>query len=196
MSVKPIPQIGDPVLRTPTQQVPEAEVPSLEIQQLVDDLIDTMADAEGSGIAANQIGVSLAVCVIGVTRNRRYPYKPAIPLTVLVNPVLELLDDERWLNNEGCLSVPLRGDLYRFMNIRVSALDRTGAPFTQVYRGLTAGTVQHEIDHLNGMLIVDRMEDSTTMTTWHNFAEHGMNEYLERIAPVIERTEPKAASDA
>ncbi|NND02358.1 MAG: peptide deformylase, partial [Acidimicrobiia bacterium] len=125
----------------------------------------------------------------------RYPYKPPIPLTVLVNPELRLLDEETWLNNEGCLSVPLRGDLRRYMNIEVKALDRNGEPFSQIYRGLTAGTVQHEIDHLKGRLIVDHMEDSKTMTTWDNFAQHGMNDYLERIAPVIARTEPRSSSD-
>jgi peptide deformylase len=188
MAVRPIPQIGDPVLRIPTSDVTDFE--DSDFQTLVDDMIDTMRDAGGAGIAANQVGVSVNVCVIGVDRNPRYPYKPPIPLTVLVNPVIEQLDDERWLNNEGCLSVPIRGDLYRYMNIRVMAQDRTGTPFRQVYRGLSAGTVQHEVDHLNGGLIVDRMDDRSTMTTWDNFADHGMQAYLDRIAPIIKRTEP------
>lgn len=195
MPVRPIPQIGDPVLRKPTAPVDPGSAGSDEVQALITDLIDTMTHANGSGIAANQIGVSLAVCVIGVSKNPRYPYKPPIPLTVLINPEITLLDDEQWLNNEGCLSVPLRGNLPRFMNIEVSAIDRHGEPFTQVYRGLTAGTVQHEVDHLNGGLIVDRMEDSRSMTTWENFATHGMGEYLDRIAPVIARTEPKVDAD-
>jgi peptide deformylase len=161
-----------------------------EFQQLVDDMIETMRDASGAGIAANQVGVSKRVCVIGVDHNERYPYKPAIPLTVLVNPTIETLDDERWLNNEGCLSVPIRGDLFRSMSIRVTAQNRHGEPFEQVYRGLTAGTVQHEVDHLDGMLIVDRMDDRTTMTTWDNFQQHAMADYLDRIASIIDRTEP------
>lgn len=195
MAIRPIRQIGDPVLRRPTEPVDPVSIGGVEIQGLIDDLIDTMADANGSGIAANQVGVSLAVCIIGVTDNPRYPYKPPIPLTVLVNPEIRLLDEEQWLNNEGCLSVPLRGDLPRYMNIEVSALDRTGAPFSQVYRGLSAGTVQHEVDHLKGRLIVDRMEDSVTMATWDNFAAHGMDEYLRRIEPVIARTEPRVTGD-
>lgn len=195
MPVRPIPQIGDPVLRRATAAVDPVSIDSDDIQALIADLIDTMTAAGGSGIAANQIGVSLAVCVIGVTKNARYPYKPPIPLTVMINPRVQLLDDEQWLNNEGCLSVPLRGDLPRHMNIEVSAFDRNGESFTETYRGLTAGTVQHEVDHLNGGLIVDRMEDSRTMTTWENFAEHGMDSYLERIAPVIARTEPKVVTD-
>jgi peptide deformylase len=188
MAVRSIPQIGDPVLRIPTTDITDFDDPTF--QTLVDDMIETMRDAGGAGIAANQVGVSLNVCVIGVDRNPRYPYKPPIPLTVLVNPVIERIDDEQWLNNEGCLSVPIRGDLYRDMNIRVTASDRHGNPFEQVYRGLSAGTVQHEVDHLKGGLIVDRMDDRSTMTTWDNFAEHGMQAYFDRIAPVIKRTEP------
>ena len=195
MAVRRIRQIGDPVLRYPTARVDPDSITSAEIKAVVADLVDTMRAADGSGIAANQIGISLAICVIGVTENRRYPYKPPIPLTVLINPEIVVLDDEQWRNNEGCLSVPLRGDLWRHMSIEVAALTATGAPFSQIYRGLSAGTVQHEVDHLNGRLIVDRMEDSRSMTTWDNFAEHGMADYLDRIAPVIERTEPKVGAD-
>jgi peptide deformylase len=188
MAVRAIPQIGDPVLRRPTHDVADFADPGF--QQLVDDMIDTMQDANGAGLAANQVGVSLNVCVIGVDRNERYPYKPAIPLTVLVNPQIKLLDDEKWLNNEGCLSVPIRGDLFRWMNIGVTAQDRHGEPFSQIYRGLSAGTVQHEVDHLNGGLIVDRMDDRSSITTWTNFQQHGMDAYLNRIQPIIKRTEP------
>jgi peptide deformylase len=159
-------------------------------QTLVDDMIETMLHASGAGIAANQVGVPQNVCVIGVDHNKRYPYKPSIPLTVLVNPQIEVLDEERWLNNEGCLSVPIRGDLYRWMNIEITASDRHGHPFTQIYRGLSAGTVQHEVDHLKGGLIVDHMNDRISMTTWDNFRTHGMDAYLARIAPIIDRTEP------
>ena len=188
MAVRAVPQIGDPVLRIPTTDI--RDFGAATFQTLVDDMIETMQHAGGAGIAANQVGVSLNVCVIGVDKNPRYPYKPPIPLTVLVNPTIERLDAEQWLNNEGCLSVPIRGDLYRDMNIRVTALDRHGNPFEQIYRGLSAGTVQHEVDHLHGGLIVDRMDDRSTMSTWDNFAEHGMAGYLERISPIIDRTEP------
>ncbi len=188
MAIRPIPQIGDPVLRRPTDLVTDVDDP--EFQRLVDDMIETMREAQGAGIAANQVGVSLRVCVIGVEENERYPYKPALPLTVLVNPTIERLDDERWLNNEGCLSVPVRGDLYRWMNIRVTATDRYGEPIDKIYRGLSAGTVQHEVDHLDGMLVIDRMDDRRSISTWDNFREHGMDAYLERIGPIIERTEP------
>lgn len=192
MTVRAIPQIGDPVLRTVTTDVTADELASVFVQTLIDDMIETMEDARGAGIAATQIGESLRICIIGVGRNERYPYKPPIPLTVLVNPVVVAIDGVTFLNNEGCLSVPIRGDLHRFMNIEVTALDRTGAESTTVYRGLSAGTVQHEVDHLAGMLIVDRMHDARTMSTWENFQKHGMADYVERIRPVIDATEPKA----
>jgi len=188
MAIRPIPQIGDPILRAPTADV--VDFADQDVQKLIDDMIETMRDANGAGIAANQVGVSLNICVIGVESNERYPYKPPIPLTVLINPVVDVLDDERWLNNEGCLSVPIRGDLYRWMNIEVTAADRHGDRFTQIYRGLTAGTVQHEVDHLKGGLIVDRMDDRTSMSTWDNFQANGLKPYLDRITPIIDRTEP------
>ena len=195
MSVRPVLSIGNPTLRVRADPVPVDDIGSPAVQSLIDDLIDTMHHANGAGIAAPQIGEGVRIAVMEVTHNPRYPYKPPIPLTVLINPEVTLLDDEQWLNNEGCLSVPLRGDLPRFMNIEVKAIDRHGEPFTQIYRGLSAGTVQHEVDHLNGTLIVDRMEDSRSMTTWDNFATNGMEEYLDRIAPVIAGTEPKVEAD-
>ncbi|GMQ94556.1 MAG: peptide deformylase [Acidimicrobiia bacterium] len=192
MTIRAIPQIGDPVLRTVTTDVKAEELTSVVVQTLIDDMIETMADAMGAGIAATQVGESLSICIVGVERNERYPYKPPIPLTVLVNPVVRPIDCVTFLNNEGCLSVPIRGDLYRFMNIEVTALDRRGAESTTVYRGLSAGTVQHEVDHLAGTLIVDRMHDARTISTWENFQEHGMADYVERIRPVIDATEPRA----
>jgi len=185
--IRTIPQIGDPVLRARNEEVLPEDLDKSEVQQLLDDMIETMLDAQGAGIAANQVGVNVRIAILEVEANARYPYKPRLPLTILINPIIELLDDETFLNNEGCLSVPIRGDLPRYMNIRLRALARNGQPFEQIYRGLSAGTVQHEVDHL----IVDRMEDPTSMSTWENFRDHGYQRYLDRIQPVIERTEPR-----
>lgn len=192
MTIRAIPQIGDPVLRGRTRDVTLAELATAEIQTLIDDMVETMRDAEGAGIAATQVGEPLNICVIGVERNSRYPYKPPIPLTVLINAVVRPLDAVTFLNNEGCLSVPIRGDLHRFMNIEVTSLGRNGTQTTTIYRGLSAGTVQHEVDHLAGTLIVDRMHDPHTMTTWENFTQYHMRTYMERIQSVIEATEPRA----
>jgi peptide deformylase len=190
IAVLPIPQIGDPVLRWPTADVSQDDLATDAFQSLIDDMIETMREANGAGIAATQVGVSHNMCIIGGDANRRYPYKPRIPLTVLINPVIQALDGVTYLNNEGCLSVPLRGDLSRFMNIEVSHLDRDGSPVTTRYGGLSAGTVQHEVDHLAGILIVDRMHDSRTMSTWDNFSKHHMADYIDRIQPVINQTKP------
>lgn len=192
MAVRGIVAIGDPVLRTPGRPVTPAELEGGEMQTLIDDLIDTMRAADGAGIAAQQVGVAVRICVIGVDRNPRYPYKPPIPLTVLVNPQLTPLDRVTFRNNEGCLSVPLRGDLPRFMAVEVTAVDRRGEPLQAAYRGLSAGTVQHELDHLDGTLIVDRVDDTATLATWEMFDRHQRHSYLAGIRPVIEATEPKS----
>src|SRR5579859_104164 len=131
--------IGDPRLCTPAVAVPPSDLSSPETQALIDDLIATMRGAQGAGLAATQIGVAKQVCVIEVDNNPRYPYKPPIPLTVLVNPHLTALSGEQFLNNEGCLSVPgSRGDILRYTEIRVEALDRHGGPLDFTVRGLSA----------------------------------------------------------
>jgi peptide deformylase len=164
------------------------ELASSEIQTLIDDLVDTMHAANGAGIAANQVHERVRVAVIEVDHNPRYPYKPPIPLTVVVNPVLTPLDDEMVVINEGCLSVPdLRGDVSRHVNVRVQYLDRDGTPHDEVKRGLTAGTFQHECDHLDGHLFVDRVTDPTTLSTWEQFERFRRDEFIERITAFVAR---------
>lgn len=187
MAVRPIVEIGDPVLRQRALEVPPDELASPATQRLIDDLIDTMRDAAGAGIAAPQVGVPVRIATIEVTSNRRYPYKPPIPLTVLVNPVLEPLDDEVFELNEGCLSVPLRGVLHRHVNVRVRYLDRDGVEHDEVKRGLTAGTFQHECDHLDGRLFVDRVPDTRTLSTWAQFDRFHRDEFVTGIEAFVRR---------
>ena len=188
MTVRKIATVGHPVLRRPTRVVSPAELASPEIQRLIDDLIDTMRHANGAGIAANQVHESVRITVIEVNQNPRYPYKPPIPLTVVVNPVIETLDDELVEINEGCLSVPdLRGNVMRHVNIRVRYLDRYGNEHDEVKRGLTAGTFQHECDHLDGKLFLDRVHDTTTLTTWEQFERWHRAAFIERITAFVER---------
>ena len=188
MTVREILTVGHPVLRQRAEEVPEGEVPSPEVQGLIDDLIDTMRHADGAGLAANQIGVARRVAVIEVADNPRYPYKPPIPLTVIVNPVIEPLDDELVELNEGCLSVPdLRGSVSRHVNVRVRWLDRDGARHDEVRRGLTAGTFQHECDHLDGVLFLDRVTDPRTFTTWAQFEAFHRAAFVERISAFVAR---------
>ena len=188
MAVRDICTIGHPVLRQQAREVTAEELQSTEVQQLVDDLVDTMRAANGAGIAANQIGVPLRVATIEVKDNPRYPYKPPIPLTVVVNPVVEPLDDEVVEINEGCLSVPnLRGNVLRHVTVRVRYLDRFGNEHDEVKRGLTAGTFQHELDHLDGVLFVDRVHDPHTLTTWESFERFHRAAFVERITEFVRR---------
>jgi peptide deformylase len=187
VSVRPIRSIGDPVLRVAGEPVDPADIAGPEVQQLIDDLIDTMRDANGAGLAANQIGVGRRVVVMEVTHNPRYPYKPPIPLTVAINPILEPLDDETVMINEGCLSVPVRGEVPRYVNIRARYLDRDGIAHDEVKRGLTAGTWQHECDHLDGVLIVDRVVDPRTLSTWAEYEAHHRDAFVARITDFVRR---------
>ena len=171
MARREIVTVPAPVLRAQARPVSADELASREVQALIDDMIETMRAASGAGLAATQVGELLRIAVIEVAgRNERYPYKPPIGLTVIVNPVIEPLDDERFAVNEGCLSVPdVRGVVARHVNVRVRHLDRDGVEHDVVRRGLTAGTFQHELDHLDGVLFVDRVDDPATLTTWAQF---------------------------
>lgn len=187
-TLRKIAQVGAPVLRTPARSVSPEELASDAMQGLIDDLIATMRDANGAGLAAPQIYEPVRICALEVDGNPRYPYKPRIPLTILVNPVLTPLSEDRFDNFEGCLSVPdLRGVVPRFAEIRVQALDRHGATIDHVAKGITAGTYQHEVDHLHGKLFLDSVEDRTTLCTWKEFARHHEAAFRERVESLVER---------
>ena len=188
MSVREIATIGHPVLRERAREVTPDELRSPEVQRLIDDMIETMRAAGGAGLAANQIGETLRIAVVEVDRNPRYPYKPPVPLTVLVNPVIEPLDPETERINEGCLSVPdLRGEVERHVRIRVRRLDRDGAEHDEVRLGLTAGTFQHELDHLDGTLFLDRVTDPRTFSTWAQFERHHLAAFAARAEALTAR---------
>jgi peptide deformylase len=188
MAIRKIAQIGHPILRTVARPVENDEIASAPFQQLIDDLIETMHDANGAGLAATQIHEPVQLAAIEVNNNPRYPYKPKIPLTVLINPKIEALTQETFDNYEGCLSVPnLRGVVKRVAMIRLTALDRRGAPIDQVYKGFSAGTMQHEVDHLNGIIFVDRVEDPRTFSTWTEFDRHHREAFLKRAEEIVAR---------
>ena len=184
MSVRRILTVGHPTLRTRATLVDADEIGTPRIQGLIDDLIDTMRAANGAGLAANQIGEPRRVIVMEVNDNPRYPYKPPIPLTVAVNPEIEILGDDTVIINEGCLSLPLRGDVERAVTIRVRYTDRHGVEHGEIVRGLTAGTWQHECDHLDGILVVDRA-DLRTLSTWEQFEKHHRDAFIERITRFV-----------
>ncbi|MEZ4398374.1 MAG: peptide deformylase [Kofleriaceae bacterium] len=188
MAIRKIAQLGHPVLRQRARELTRDELASPATQQFIDDLIETMRDANGAGLAAIQVYEPIRVCAIEVGDNPRYPYKPKIPLTVLVNPVLTPIDDERFDNYEGCLSVPnLRGVVARAVHLHVAAWDRHGNPIDEVVHGLKAATYQHEVDHLDGTLFVDRVTDPTTLSTWTEFERYHLAGFVARVRALVDR---------
>ena len=187
MAIRKIAQIGHPVLRQVAREVTREELASPKMQAFIDDLVETMHDADGAGLAAIQVYEPIRICAIEVRNNPRYPYKPPIPLTILVNPVLTPVGDEQFDNNEGCLSVPnLRGVVKRYVHLAVKAWDRHGNPVEEIVHGLKAGTFQHEVDHLDGKLFVDRA-DPSTFSTWTEFERHHKAAFVERVTALVAR---------
>jgi peptide deformylase len=162
MTVREILKIGDPRLLRVAPPLPADQFGSPALQALIDDMFETMAAAQGAGLAAPQIGVDLQVVIFGYSRNARYPDAPPVPPTVLINPVITPLGDEQVEGWEGCLSVPgLRGAVRRLARIRYTGFDALGQPIAREADGFHARVVQHECDHLIGRLYPTRMSDFT-----------------------------------
>ena len=160
MAVKTLLRMGDPRLLETAQPVADFATPALEA--LIDALFETMAAAGGVGLAAPQIGVGLQVVIFGFEKSERYPDAEAVPATILINPVITPLSAEEDLAWEGCLSVPgLRGEVPRWTRIRYQGFDRHGVPLDREVAGFHARVVQHECDHLNGVLYPMRIRDFT-----------------------------------
>jgi peptide deformylase len=159
---------------------------SADVQQFIDDLIETMRHANGAGLAATQVLRHQRICAVEVDNNPRYPYKPRVPLTILVNPVITFLDDDTFNNMEGCLSVPgIRGQVARNTRIHVKAWDREGNDIDTEIRGLTACTFQHEVDHLDGLLFLDKVIDPGTLTTWDSFNLFHHDAFVDRAKALV-----------
>lgn len=188
MTLLKIAQVGTPVLRKVAEPVSPEALASAEIQTFIDDLVETMRDARGAGLAANQVYRPIRICALEVDKNPRYPYKPDIPLTILVNPVLTPIGVETFENYEGCLSVPdMRGVVRRHARLRVQALDRHGKTIDHETAGVTAGTFAHEVDHLDGKLFLDRVTDTSTLCTWKAFAMHYEDAFRRNVESVVAR---------
>jgi peptide deformylase len=188
MAIRKIAQIGHPVLRQRAREVTREELATPAMQQFIDDLVDTMRDADGAGLAAIQVYEPIRIAAVEVRNNPRYPYKPPIALTILVNPVLTPIGDETFDNYEGCLSVPnLRGLVKRSVHLHVKAWDRHGNVVDEDVHGLKAGTYQHEVDHLDGRIFVDRVTDPTTLTTWTEFERHHRAAFIEQMSALVAR---------
>lgn len=158
MGVRDILKMGDPRLLRQAEPVSDFNTP--ELHALIADMFDTMHAANGAGLAAPQIGVNLQLVIFGFSSNERYPDAPAVPETVLLNPVLTPLADDMEDGWEGCLSVPgLRGVVPRYARLRYQGFDPYGKPIDREVDGFHARVVQHECDHLNGILYPMRIRD-------------------------------------
>ncbi|QGZ61345.1 peptide deformylase [Paraburkholderia acidisoli] len=166
--IREILKMGDPRLLGIAKPVDHFDTP--ELHELIADMFDTMHAANGAGLAAPQIGVGLQVVIFGFEQNERYPDAPAVPQTVLINPVIHPLSHDMEEGWEGCLSVPgMRGAVSRFSMIRYNGFDQYGAPIERVAEGFHARVVQHECDHLIGKLYPMRITD---------FSKFGFTEVL------------------
>jgi peptide deformylase len=169
MAVREILKMGDPRLLRMAQAVTDFD--SDELHLLITDMLDTMQAANGAGLAAPQIGVDLQLVIFGSNaRNPRYPDRPLVPPTILINPVINPLGEDELSDWEGCLSVPgLRGQVPRWISIRYTGFDQYGDPIDRTAEGFHARVVQHECDHLVGKLYPMRMRD---------FSQFGYTEVL------------------
>jgi peptide deformylase len=165
MTVRRIIRMGHPTLRQRAREVTREELAAPEIHRLVEDMVDTLHDAGGIGLAAPQIDVPLRLAIVEIPGGRsRYGEIPSMPLTVFVNPEIEVIDPTTAGYWEGCLSVPgLRGYVERPQHVRVTALDLEGTPIRLELSGFLATVFQHEFDHLDGRLYIDRITDLTKL---------------------------------
>jgi peptide deformylase len=158
MAIRTVLKMGDPLLLQVAQPVTKFDTP--ELQVLLEDMHDTMIAMSGAGLAAPQIGVSKQVVVFGFKQNARYPEAEEVPYTVLINPEITPLSNEEEEGWEGCLSVPgLRGMVPRYTRIRYTGFDQSGKPIEREVEGFHARVVQHECDHLHGILYPMRIRD-------------------------------------
>jgi peptide deformylase len=161
MSVKAVLKMGDPLLLKRAAEVERFDTP--ELHNLIRDMHDTMEAMDGAGIAAPQIGVSLRVVIFGVGSNPRYPDAEQVPYTVLINPQITPLGNEMEEGWEGCLSVPgMRGIVPRHQRVHYTGFDQYGKPIDRIASGFHARVVQHECDHLDGILYPMRIQDLRT----------------------------------
>lgn len=158
MAIKVVSRMGDEQLATPSVPLSEFGTPAL--YDLLQDMKDTMKEKNGVGIAAPQIGVNLRVVIFGFEHSQRYPDAEPVPFTVLINPTIEILSDEMVSEWEGCLSVPgLRGLVPRYKKIKYSGYDAEGNFFSRKVKDFHARVVQHELDHIDGVLYPQRITD-------------------------------------
>jgi peptide deformylase len=177
MPLLKIAHLGHPKIRSGAERVSVEQLQSSAVQQFIDDMVETMRDANGVGIAAPQVQVSQQIIAIEVSpANPRYPNQSAVPLTVLINPKIIQHGEETENGWEGCLSVPnLRGLVPRWKQVKVEGLDRHGKFVQFEAQGFHARVVQHEVDHVNGLVFLDRLPDLQTLTHLREYEQFWKN---------------------
>lgn len=173
MSILKVTRLGHPVLRKVAEDLSLDQIRSDGIQKFIDDMIVTMKEYDGVGLAAVQVHESKQIAVLEVADNPRYPQKAPVPLSVLINPRITPLSDEMEEDWEGCLSIPeLRGRVLRYTRIHVKARDRDGKELDFAASDFHARVIQHEWDHLNGKVFLDRMRDLSTLTYLQEYVRY------------------------
>ena len=178
-----IAQIGHPILRNKTKDIPINDIKSTNTQKIIEKMIKTMRKHNGAGLAANQIYEPIRICIIEVLDNPRYKHLNTIPLKVLINPKVIIKKDTATFNSyEGCLSVPnLRGKVKRYNTINVTYYTKDAKKITEDIKGLESIVYQHEIDHLDGYLFTDKVEDNSTLVTYENYQKYYEEEYKKEL---------------
>ena len=178
-----IAQIGHPILRNKTKDIPINEIKSENTQKIIEKMIKTMRKHNGAGLAANQIYEPIRICIIEVLDNPRYKHLNTIPLKILINPKVIIKKDTATFNSyEGCLSVPnLRGKVRRYNSINVTYYTMDAKKITENIKGLESIVYQHEIDHLDGYLFTDKVEDNSTLVTYENYQKYYEEEYKKEL---------------
>ena len=173
MAILKVARLGHPILRQVAGPIPPSEIRSPEVQRFIDDMVETMREYDGAGLAANQVHTLRQVAVIEVLANPRYADAPPVPLTVIINPVVTPLGEETEDGWEGCLSVPdLRGMVPRHQAVRLECYDREAQKVSLIAKDFFARVIQHESDHLNGIVYLDRMRDLSTLSHVAEWNKH------------------------
>ena len=178
-----IAQIGHPILRNKTKDIPINDIKSDNTHKIIEKMIKTMRKHNGAGLAANQIYEPIRICIIEVLDNPRYKHLNTIPLKILINPRVIIKKDTATFNSyEGCLSVPnLRGKVRRYNSINVTYYTKDAKKITENIKGLESIVYQHEIDHLDGYLFTDKVEDNSTLVTYENYQKYYEDEYKKEL---------------
>ena len=178
-----IAQIGHPILRNKTKDIPINEIKTENTKKIIEKMIKTMRMHNGAGLAANQIYEPISICIVEVLDNPRYKHLNTIPLKVLINPKVIIKKDTATFNSyEGCLSVPnLRGKVKRYNTINVTYYTMDAKKITENIKGLESIVYQHEIDHLDGYLFTDKVEDNSTLVTYENYQKYYEEEYKKEL---------------